>query len=192
MAGIFAWSTSAGSNTTIGGVSVAEGMSPALVNNAIRQVAAEVAVSFSDSALETFFNGSAPLPVAKGGTGGATASAALSALGALSTTYRDLPVTAQTGAFSFSDSMRGTVQRYSGAAASLTIPANATTAINTGGVIVVYNRGSGSLTTTKAVGVSVRIAGLSTDADVTIAANGYATFIKTDTNEWVVVGSGVS
>lgn len=191
MAGIFAWSTSAGSNTTVGGVSIAEGMSPAQVNNAQRATLAEIRVSF-DPSLESFFNGTAPLPVANGGTGGASASAALTALGALASTYRDLPVTAQTAGFSMTDAMRGTLQRYTGSAATLTINTNATTAINTGGVVVVYNRGSGTLTTAKAVGVSVRIAGQSTDANVAIAANGYAAFIKTDTNEWVVVGSGVS
>src|SRR4249919_57472 len=113
MAGIFAWSTSAGSNTTVGGVSIAEGMSPALVNNAMRATMAEVRVSF-DSSLETFFNGTAPLPIANGGTAATSASAALASLGALASTYRDLPVTAQTGAFAFTDAMRGTLQRYSG------------------------------------------------------------------------------
>lgn len=38
----FGWSTSAGSNTTVGGVSIAEGMAPSGVNNAIRAAMAGV------------------------------------------------------------------------------------------------------------------------------------------------------
>ena len=37
------WSTTAGSNTSVGGVSIAEGWSPASVNNALRGLMAEVA-----------------------------------------------------------------------------------------------------------------------------------------------------
>ena len=191
MASIFDWNTSAGSNTTVDGVSVAEGMSPALVNNAIRGAMAVIRQTFA-SALQTFLAGTDPLPLANGGTAATSAAAALTSLGALGSTYRDLPVTAQTASFSFSDAMRGTLQRYTGGAASLTINANATTAINIGGVIVVYNMGSGTLTTAKAVGVAVRIAGQATDANVAIAVKGYAAFVKTDTNEWVVSGSGVA
>lgn len=191
MAGIFGWFTTAGSNTTVGGVSIAEGMSPANVNNGMRAMMADVATSFA-AALENFLNGTAPLPIANGGTAAASAPAALTSLGALASTYRDLPVTAKTTDFTFADSDRGTMLRYTGGAAAITISANATVAINTGGVIVVYNRGSGALTTAKAVGVSVRIAGQTTDANVVIAVDGYAAFIKSDTNEWIVVGSGVS
>lgn len=43
------WSTTAGSNTSLGGVSVAEGMAPSLVNNAIRQAMAEIREWFADA-----------------------------------------------------------------------------------------------------------------------------------------------
>lgn len=43
MAGIQDYSTTAGSNTSVGGVSIAEGMNPAGVNNAIRAVMADLA-----------------------------------------------------------------------------------------------------------------------------------------------------
>lgn len=42
--GVAAYSTTAGSNTSVGGVSIAEGMSPASVNNAMRAIVADVAV----------------------------------------------------------------------------------------------------------------------------------------------------
>lgn len=42
--GVAAYSTTAGSNTAVGGVPVAEGMSPASVNNALRAMIADIAV----------------------------------------------------------------------------------------------------------------------------------------------------
>lgn len=191
MPSLFDWSTSAGSNTSVDGVSVAEGMSPALVNNAIRAVMSVIRSTFA-VAIQPFLAGTDPLPLANGGTAATSASAALTSLGGLASTYRDLPVTAQTGSFAFTDVMRGTLQRFSGGASSLTIEANATTAINTGGVIVVLNKGSGALTTSKAVGVSVYISGQTVSANVVIAVGGKATFTKSDTNEWMVDGTGIS
>lgn len=81
MAGIFPWSTTPGSNTTVDGINIDEGCPPGNVNNAIRSVMALVRTTFS-SGLETFFAGSAALPVANGGTGGTTQSTARSGLGA--------------------------------------------------------------------------------------------------------------
>lgn len=190
MAGIFSWSSTAGSNTTVDGVSIAEGMAPSGLNNAIRGLMKVVRDTFSSS-LESFFLGSA-LPIANGGTAASSASGALASLGALSSTYRDLPVTAKTGAFTLADADRGSLLRYSGGAASLTINPNGTTAITTGGVIVVVNRGSGTLTTAKGVGVSLYLAGTNSDANVSIPVGAVATFTKTDTNEWLVGGSGVT
>lgn len=46
--GIEDYSTTAGSNTSVGGVSIAEGMSPASVNNAIRAVMADIATARQD------------------------------------------------------------------------------------------------------------------------------------------------
>lgn len=46
--GIADYSTTAGSNTSVGGVSIAEGMSPGNVNNAIRAVMADIAAARQD------------------------------------------------------------------------------------------------------------------------------------------------
>ncbi len=191
MAGIHGYNGTAGSNTTVGGVSIAEGMSPANVNDAIRAFMADVKNSFAIS-LEAFLNGSAPLPIASGGTGAASAGAALTALGALAATYRDLPVVTQTTAFAFADSDRGSLVRYTGGTAVATINPFGTTPINVGGVIIVRNAGSGVLTITRGAGVVLKIAGFNTDQNVALAVGGFCSLIQEATNVWVVTGGGIS
>lgn len=81
MASLFDWSSTAGSNTTVDGINIAEGCPAANVNNGMRSIMALVRQSFA-SGLQTFLDGSSFLPVANGGTGGTTAAAARTALGA--------------------------------------------------------------------------------------------------------------
>ena len=81
MPSLFDWSTTAGSNTTVDGINIAEGCPSANINNAIRSTLALIRASFS-SGLQTFLDGSTALPVANGGTGVTTAAAARTALGA--------------------------------------------------------------------------------------------------------------
>lgn len=81
MPSLFDWSSTAASNTTVDGINIAEGCPAANVNNGMRSIMALVRATFS-SALQTFLDGSAALPIANGGTGGLTASAARTALGA--------------------------------------------------------------------------------------------------------------
>lgn len=194
MAGIFAFSTTAGSNTSIGGVSVAEGMSPANVNDALRSLCAQIATSFSAAGLESFYNGTSPLAIASGGTGAADAATALANIGGLSSTYRDAAITTKTGAFTFADADRGTTLRYTGAAAAATINPFGTTPINVGGVILirVAHNATGALTLTRGAGVSLRIAGQTTDQNVVVAVGGYCQLLQEATNVWVVAGSGIS
>ncbi|MDE2429548.1 MAG: hypothetical protein KGM99_12515 [Burkholderiales bacterium] len=81
MADLFDWSTTPGSNTTVDGVNIAENCAAGNLNNGIRAVMALVRNSFA-TALETFLNGTAPLPVANGGTASTTAADARTALSA--------------------------------------------------------------------------------------------------------------
>lgn len=78
---VFDLSATAGSNTIIEGVNVAEGCPAGNVNDGLRGLAAAIRNTFS-SALQTFLAGSAALPVANGGTGGTTAVTARTSLGA--------------------------------------------------------------------------------------------------------------
>jgi hypothetical protein len=193
MAGIFAWSSTAGSNTTVGGVSIPTGMSPANVDNALRAIAAEVRVSFHAD-LESFLNGTAALPIANGGTGGTSAATALSALGGLATTYKGLPFTSKSGAFTFGTTDEGVGIRYTGAAASATINPVGSTSYTVGAVIPVRvaHNASGALTLTRGSGVSLRIAGQTTDQNVTCAVGSYCVLIHEASNVWMAIGTGIS
>src|SRR3546814_19784573 len=74
------WWSSASSNTTVDGININTGCPAGNVDNAIRSDMALIRGSIA-STLKTFFNGSAPLPIANGGTGSATKEAARTALG---------------------------------------------------------------------------------------------------------------
>lgn len=191
MAGLFDLSTSAASNTSIGGETCAEGQAPSTLNNAIRALAAVVRQSFA-AALESFLNGTAPLPLANGGTAATDAATALSNIGGLGSVYRDLVAVSKSAAFTFADSERGGKINYTGAAAAATINPNATTAITEGAVYVIRNSGSGALTITRGSGVTLKKNGSATSADATLAASGVATLIKWGTDDWTVTGSGIS
>lgn len=78
---IWDWSSTAGSNTSIDTINIAEGCSPGNVNNALRAIMANVRAAFS-SGLQSFLNGSTALPIENGGTGATTIAAARGALSA--------------------------------------------------------------------------------------------------------------
>lgn len=73
-----------------------------------------------------------------------------------------------------------------------TIPLNATVAFPIGTLILLHNIGAGALTVTRTGGVTLRRAGVATDANASLAQWGLATLIKIDTNTWVISGTGVS
>lgn len=191
MSSIFDWSPTAASNTTIDGIGTGTGMSPANVDNVFRSIAALVRGSFA-SALQTFFAGSAALPLANGGTGGTDAPTALAALGALSSAYRDLPIVAKSAAFTFADSERSSGINYTGVAAAATINPNGTTALSAGATYVLRNAGSGALTITRGSGVSLKANGSTTSADSVLAIGGTATLIRWAADDFTISGSGLS
>jgi hypothetical protein len=188
---IWDYSTTAASNTSVEGTSINTGMSPANVDNALRDVIAMLANSFA-TALEGFLTGASALPVANGGTGATSAAAALTALGGLEDDYRDLPIISKGSAFTFANSERSNGINYTGAAAAATIDPNATTAINTGAVYVIRNNGSGALTITRGAGVSLKQNGSTTSANATLAVGGICSLTKWGTDDWTVSGSGLS
>lgn len=191
MASLFDWSATAASNTSVDGIGINTGMSPGNVDNALRSVMALVRNTFA-AALTNFLAGSAALPVANGGTGAITAPLALTALGALGSEYRDLPLITKAAAFTFAEAERGGRVRYTGAAAAATIDPNATTAITDGAVYVIRNTGSGVLTITRGAGVSLKVNGGTTSANAALAIGGVASLIRDGTDDWVVTGSGLT
>ena len=191
MPSLFDWSSTEASNTTIGGYGSNTGMSPANVDNVLRAIVSITRATFA-TALQNFLAGSAPLPVANGGTGGTDAATALTAIGALSSLYRDLPLTTKSAAFTLADAERSNRVNYTGAAAAATINPNSTTSITDGAFYVIRNNGSGSLTITRGAGVTLKKNGSITSADAILAVGGVGTLIRWATDDWAITGSGIS
>lgn len=189
---VYDWSATPGSNTSVGGVNIAEGMSPALVNDAIRMALSIIRQTF-DPSLQNFLNASVQLPIANGGTGAATAATALAALGGLSSAYQNIPVITKSAAFTFADADKGSGYYYNGAAAAATINPFGTTPIAQGAVFTIVNRGTGALTVTRGSGVTLYKNGSTTSSDAVIAIGGQASVIHWGgPDEWTITGSGIS
>jgi hypothetical protein len=188
---IFDWFTTASSNVAVDGIDIDTGMSPGNVDNSIRSLMRIVRNTFS-SALQSFLAGTAALPIANGGTAATSAAAALTSLGALSSSYRDLPLTTKTTAWTFADAERGGRINYTGNAQAATINPNASTSITDGATYVIRNAGSGAITVTRGAGVTLKVNGGTSSANATIAVGGLATLIRWGTDDWTISGSGVS
>jgi hypothetical protein len=185
------WSSTAASNGSTLGIDIAENCAAANLNNGLRQAMADLRAAFA-TALATFFDGSAALPVANGGTGATSAAAALTALGALDDDYRDLPIVAKSASFNLDNTERAKGINYTGAAGTLTIRPNATHAINAGAVFPGRNNGTGAITVSRGAGVSLKKNGSTTSADATVAIGGEYVIKCWGTDDYTISGTGVS
>jgi hypothetical protein len=183
---VASYSTNPALNTSISGIDISEGSAAAGYNDALRQMMADIR-AWTDTYAVSY-----PISVANGGTGSTTAPAALTALGALSSAYRDLQPVTHGSAFTFADTERGKGINYTGAAAAATINPNATTAIGIGGAIVIRNAGTGALTVTRGAGVSLKKNGGTASADAVLAMGGIATLIQWAADDWTIMGAGIS
>lgn len=77
-------------------------------------------------------------------------------------------------------------------ARTITIPSNASVAFPIGTVITIVNQNIAGELTISITSDILRLAGLGTTGNRTIAANGIATIIKITTTEWLISGAGVS
>jgi hypothetical protein len=166
-------------------------MSPANVDNVFRSLMSLIRQTFA-SALQSFFAGTAALPIANGGTAATSASAALTSLGALDATYRDMPVIDKSASFNTANSERGSGYNYTGPAGTVTLQPNTTEAINRGAFWVVRNGGTGALTITRGSGVNLYANGSNSSADAVIAIGGEAVIKCWGTDFYTVSGSGIS
>jgi hypothetical protein len=173
-------------NVTINGINIGEGMARADMNNALRQMMADIYDWTASYSVST------PISIANGGTGQTTAPLALAALGGLGTAYQRLPQVAKSAAFSFTTDMDGGHVRYTGAAAPATIDPNATTNFPRDAVVLLVNDGSGALTVTRGAGVALIWAASGADANRTLAVGGMATIIQVATNRWFISGAGLT
>jgi hypothetical protein len=95
---------------------------------------------------------------------------------------------------SFTLAQAGTLVRHTSASAhAYTIDPVGTTAYPVGTVIQVRNGvAGGDITLTRGSGVSLYLAGSTTDANVTVAAGGLATLVHEASDVWLVAGAGLS
>lgn len=80
----------------------------------------------------------------------------------------------------------------SGSAHAWTIPLNSSVAFPTGTTIAFANTGAGAVTLTRSGGVSLRIGGSSTDANVAVAQWGLGSLLKVGTDSWIATGVNLS
>lgn len=107
--------------------------------------------------------------------------------------FRGAPTATQDTDYTFVLGDSGRMKLHtSGSGHAFTIPPNASVAFPTGTVILLSNIGAGNVTLTRGGGVTLRQAGISTDANVTFAQWGFASLVKLDTNVWLVSGTGLS
>lgn len=107
--------------------------------------------------------------------------------------YLGLPPSPINAIYAFAMGDLGKRLRHTDATAyAWTIPLNASVAFPIGGVIGFRNFGSGIITLTRTAGVSLRLAGSTTDKDLAVAQWGYGAIEKEGTDVWVASGTGLS
>lgn len=148
------------------------------------------------------FNGSANVTwtlaeigaAASGANTDITSVAATTTINSYTIGYREVPQNAQSTGYTFAASDVGKhVYSTNSGAQTVTVPTNASVAINVGTAITVVNNGTTAITFTT-TGTTVYKAGTSAAwaSGGTLAIRGMATFLKVATDTWFVSGSGLS
>jgi len=181
------WDTTAGNNTDIAGINIAEFCPPSSINDAIRTVMAQIAVWLAAAGGPLLKTGGA---VTGAITGMLNTSTVLDGYGtARSLGYRALPLTAKTTSYQIA---LADVGQGLSTTAGITVPPNATTAFAIGDTVVIYNNSASSITVTQGAGVTLRLVATATTGNRALAQRGICSLIKVGTDEWVASGSGVS
>lgn len=107
--------------------------------------------------------------------------------------YREVPQNSRNSAYTFVNSDNGKHVYYTGGAATLTLPTDASTtggAFPVGAVLTVVNNGSGNLT----IGTSTTLfqAGTANTGNRTLATKGLATIMKVASDTWFITGTGLT
>jgi hypothetical protein len=107
--------------------------------------------------------------------------------------YRGAPQGTQDGTYTLVATDSGTtVKHTSSSAHTWTIPPQSSVAWPNGTTIVLLNIGTGVVTVARGAGVSLRIAGSSTDSNKSLAQYGLATLYKAADDSWIISGGGVT
>lgn len=175
------WDTTAGNNTDIAGVNLAEGCAAAGINDAIRTVMAQIAawiVAATGPLLRVAANTIANAVMILDGAGVARL------IG-----YRGVPPTASTTGRTLALTDVG---QHIPATGGITVPPNSSVAFAIGDLVAVYNNSGSSITITQGSGVTLRLIGTATTGNRTLAQRGVCNLLKVGTDEWVASGGGVS
>ena len=104
--------------------------------------------------------------------------------------YLGLPQDTQSSGYTLVLADAGKHVYYTGGAATLTVPVNASVAFPVGTAITIVNNGSGSLTISSSA--TLNWAGTSNTGSRTLATKGLATILKVATDTWFISGVGVT
>lgn len=179
------WSTTAASNTDIGGVNIAENCPAAGMNNALRELMAQIA---------TYVAGTIAGLLPKSG---GTMTGAITAMSTGSTVkdgagteryvgYRNIPLRAATSQQTLALTDVGTM--IANTTGGWVVPLNATVAFTLGDAVSGYNNSGSSQSITAAVGVTLRLHGSASTGTRTVVLRGFWTVVKVGTDEWVALG----
>jgi len=133
-------------------------------------------------------------------TGNVAVTGTLSATGAVAslsteTGYRDIPMRTLAGAGTLALADRGSGVYYTGGAAAITVPPNASVAFPYGAlvaVVLVVNDGTGVAALTQGAGVTLVFGGTGATGNRNLAIGGMASLTQVALNRWFVSGPGVS
>lgn len=115
-----------------------------------------------------------------------SSTAAVSGLG-----YLGIPQNAKSAGYTLALTDAGKHIYYTGGAATLVVPTNASVAFPLGTVITLINNGSGSLTIST-TSITMNFAGTTSTGNRTLATKGMATLIKVTTDGWFISGVGLA
>jgi hypothetical protein len=178
------WSSTAASNSDIGGIDIAENCDAANINNAIRElmaqiVAADGAVLKSGSAMSGNLTamGSGSTVKDSGGT-------------AQSVGFRNVPQNSQSSGYTLA--LVDVGKHVFISTGGVTVPPNSTVAFAVGDAVTIINNSGSDQTITQGSGVTLRRAGTSSTGNRSLAQRGLVTVIKVATDEWFIAGAGLS
>jgi len=213
------WSATPADNTDVGGIDINEGCAPSGINNAIRDMMSQIKDMQTGADGDNFtvggnlsVTGTTTLTGALTGnvtgnltgnvtgnvtgnitgniTGLVTASDA-STVNSITIGYRNIPQNSQVAGYTLALSDNGKHIYYTGSAATITVPTNASVALPVGSAITLINNGSGALTI-GTTSLTVYFAGTSNTGNRTLNAKGMATLIKVATDTWFISGVGLA
>lgn len=189
MVDVSSWSETPASNTTVDGVSIAEGCSPGNLNNGLRSIMAGIK-TYTLTVSTTY----APLtsatlttPTINGATINAASTVSDSGTIAVSSIgFRGIPQLTKTASYTLALTDSG--KHVSITTGGIIIPANASIAFPIGASIGIFNN-SGSTQSITITSDTLRLGGTSSTGTRTVAAYGWATLVKVDATTWVALGN---